>query len=364
MKALIALYQAAAREFLRDKVVILLTVLLPIILAAFFGMLFSGGAGKFHLDLGVAVEDKGPVGGELAKVFTGPALKETVTVHSGTRDELIAQLKQGKVAVVAVMPAELTANAGARQPTNVEVIWDKTRESAAAPGVAMVRQILQEAGLKLQGAAPLLVMQENVIETRSTAPVLLYVPGMMGLAILWLGIFTVAPPLVQMRESQVLRRLGATPLSRGTLLGAQIGWRLTTGLIQAALLIGYGIVVLHMHVDNWLLTVAADVLGTAVMISLGFLLAGLARSNESCVALGQMIQFPMMFLSGILFPIEMLPKFLLPVAKLMPLTYIGDALKQTMLGTAPLMPLWVDFAVMGGCLVLLSGLSVRFFRWE
>jgi len=72
----------------------------------------------------------------------------------------------------------------------------------------------------------------------------------------------------------------------------------------------------------------------------------------------------MMFLSGTLFPLDALPQFLRPVANAMPLTYLGDALKQTMLGAPALLPLWVDFAVLGGCLVVLAVLAVRFFRWE
>lgn len=366
MKALVALYKSAAREFLRDRVAVLLVVLLPLILAAFFGMLFGNAeGGNYHLDLGLAVLDNGPAGQEIAQAFSRPELAKTVTVHTGTRDELMAQLKQGKVAVVAVLPAELTANLAAKQPTGVEVIWDKTRETVAAPGVSIIRQMLQETNLVLSGAPALVTMQEHVIETKRIPSAQLYVPGMMALAILWMGIFTVAPPLVQMREAQVLRRLGATPLKRVTLLGAQISWRLTSGLIQAGLLVGYGVVVYRMRPDaGWLLMLAAEVLGAAVMIAIGFLLAGLSRSNESCIAFGQLVQFPMMFLSGILFPLEMLPKFLLPVAKAMPLTYFGDALKQTMLGAPALFPLWVDFAVLGGCLVLFSGLSVRFFRWE
>lgn len=193
----------------------------------------------------------------------------------------------------------------------------------------------------------------------------LYVPGMLTLAFLWLGIFGVAPPLVQMREQQILRRLGATPLKRSTLLGAQIGWRLTTGLIQAAVLVAFGMLAYGMKIaGSWALLLGAVVLGAAVLISMGFLLAGLARSNDSAVALGQAVQFPMMFLSGILFPLEMLPEFLTPVTRVMPLTYLGDALRQTMLAAPPLFPLWVDFAVLGGCLLLFSGLAVWFFRWE
>lgn len=263
-----------------------------------------------------------------------------------------------------VLPVDLTARVVARQPSTVAVYWDKTRESVAAPGVVLVRQIIAEANLKLSGAATLLVMQAEAVENRRIPLAQLYVPGMLSMAILWLGVFGVAPPLVQQREQQVLRRIGATPVSRLTFMGAQIAWRLTTGLMQGALLVGYGLVAYRMYVGSPLLTLAAVVLGSAVLIALGLLLAGIARSSESVVALGQVVQFPMMFLSGILFPIELLPDFLRPVANALPLTYLGDALRQTMLGAPALFPLWVDFAVLGGCLIVLSGLAVRFFRWE
>lgn len=193
-----------------------------------------------------------------------------------------------------------------------------------------------------------------------------YVPGMLGLGFLWLGVFGVAPPLVQMREQHVLRRLGATPLPRTTLLGAQVGWRLTTGLLQAALLTIFGLIAYGMRIPaaNWPLLVAAILLGGSVMITIGFLLAGLARGSESVVGLGQLVQFPMMFLSGTLFPLEMLPSFLRPVVHAMPLTYMVDAFRQLMVGGAALFPLWVDFAVLTGALLVLGALAVRFFRWE
>jgi ABC-2 type transport system permease protein len=71
-----------------------------------------------------------------------------------------------------------------------------------------------------------------------------------------------------------------------------------------------------------------------------------------------------MFLSGIFFPLEVLPDWLRNVATLMPLTYLGDALRQTMVGGAPFVPLPVDAAVLGGWLVVTLGISARFFRWQ
>ena len=76
------------------------------------------------------------------------------------------------------------------------------------------------------------------------------------------------------------------------------------------------------------------------------------------------VQFPMMFLSGTFFPIASMPDFLQPIARLIPLTYLADALRQVMVGGAAFAPLYVCAAVLarlaGGLLLVAS----RKFRWQ
>ena len=76
------------------------------------------------------------------------------------------------------------------------------------------------------------------------------------------------------------------------------------------------------------------------------------------------VQFPLMFLSGTFFPIEAMPDLLKGVARVMPLTYLSDALRQVMVGGTPFAPLWVCFAVLAAFLVGCFGIAARFFRWQ
>jgi ABC-2 type transport system permease protein len=48
----------------------------------------------------------------------------------------------------------------------------------------------------------------------------------------------------------------------------------------------------------------------------------------------------------------------------MPLTYLGDALRQVMVNGTPFSPLWICFAVLVGWLVVCFGVAARFFRWQ
>jgi ABC-2 type transport system permease protein len=76
------------------------------------------------------------------------------------------------------------------------------------------------------------------------------------------------------------------------------------------------------------------------------------------------VQMPLMFLSGIFFPFTFMPDFLQKIARLLPLTYLGDGLRQTMVNGTEVAPLALDVAILGGWLVVCLAVAARSFRWE
>jgi ABC-2 type transport system permease protein len=364
MKGIKALYLANAREFLRDRMTVFLVLLLPVALAVFFGLIF-GGSDNFTVHLGVVNEDMGPAGKEFLNSLETPEVTEALDLRTGTRPEMLEALSQGEVSVLVVLPRDLTAALAAGEPITVEVLYDSTQPTSSGVGLGLVRTMLNEANLALSGATRLLVMEEKSVQTEPLRTIDFYLPNMLGIALFWLGLFGTALPLVQQREGQVLRRLSVTPLTPSALLAAQVAWRVTVGLLQAVLFLAVGYVGFGVGIaGNKLLFVGAVAVGALVFVSLGCFLAGLASSSEGVSAVVQIVNFPMMMLSGSLFAVEMLPAFFKPVVSLMPLTYLSDALRQLMVGASPLHPLWLDFAVLGGWLVILLVLAARFWRWE
>ena len=159
------------------------------------------------------------------------------------------------------------------------------------------------------------------------------------MALMQLGIFA-AIPLVQQREKLILKRLGATPLPRWTLVGSNIIMRLLIAGAQTVLILGIGAAVFGVQiVGSWPMIAGFVVLGALAFTSIGYVIASFARTEEAANGMTSVVQFPLMFLSGIFFPIEFMPEWLRAVATFMPLTYLGDALRQTMVGGAPFAPL-------------------------
>ena len=362
MKAITALYLAQAREFLRSSSVFFVLIL-PVVFGAFFGLVFAGG-GSFTLQVGIANEDAGLTGEQFVRSVTPPETEDGIKVTTGTRQELLASLEKAELHIVLIVPENMTASLASGQPAAIEVYYDSSRQASSSIGLGIVRTLINETNLVMSDAPRLLTMSEKAVQSHPLRPVDFYMPGMLGVALLWLGVFGTAQPVISQRTTQVFRRIGITPISKTTMLTAEVSFRVTVGLLQALIFLLVGYFGFQVGVKDWLPFIGAVLLGTLVFVSMGYVIVGLARTAESGAAIGQLIQFPMMMLSGSIMSAELLPGFFQPIIAVMPLTYLSDLLRQTMVGMTPMYSMTVDFAVLGAWFVGLSLLAVRLWRWE
>ena len=133
---------------------------------------------------------------------------------------------------------------------------------------------------------------------------------MLGLSVMQVGIFA-AIPLVADREKLILKRLAATPLRRWQLVGSNVLMRLLIAMVQAIIIVAVGTMLFGVEiVGDLLLTAGFVVLGAVAFLSLGYVIASFAKTEDAANGMTSMIQFPMMFLSGAFFQIDQMPPFL------------------------------------------------------
>lgn len=126
-----------------------------------------------------------------------------------------------------------------------------------------------------------------------------------------------------------------------------------------------GILVYDLKISTSIFHVLVIVIpGSLTFISIGYMLISFVKTMEGGNGLIQVVQFPMMFLSGIFFPVEMLPDFLLPVLRILPLTYLGDALRMVITGFPGNYSLLTDMLVLLGYLVISTMITIKLWRWE
>ena len=242
------------------------------------------------------------------------------------------------------------------------VYTDPSQSSTASIVKGLVSGVLAQANLGNKPVAIMPVLQD--LKTQDLNAVSYLVPSILGMSLMQLGIFS-ALPLVADRQKLILKRLSATPLKRWQLIGSNIIMRLIVGLAQTAIIVGIGALVFDVKITGSLIAVAGiALLGAVTFISLGYVVASFAKTEDSANGMVSAIQFPLMFLSGTFFPIDVMPDALKGVARFLPLTYLSDAMRQVMVNGAAFAPLWVCVAVLAGWAVVCFGISARFFKWQ
>ena len=360
MRAFGKLLVANFKQFFRDRTAVFFTFAFPILFIFVFGVVFSGGEDVSY-NIGLVNNDNSAHGQEISQVLKEIPIFE---VSEGELNSKLEELKDGDLNAVVVIPADIEGTIAAGGAVTITVYHDPSQTALAQIVLPVLRESINEINRQLTQHPVLLTLSEESILSHNLRFIDYMVPGILAMSIMFAGLFGVVP-LVEWREKKILKRLGSTPLHRSTVIYSQIVFRLGLAALQAAILITIAYFAFNVQVvGSWFMLLGLVLLGTLTFISLGYFVTSRAKTVEGVMPLINLITFPMMFLSGIFFPVEVMPNFLRPVLEALPLTYLGDGLRQIMVDATPLHSLTTDIVVLGGWLIVCMVLAIRFFRWE
>jgi ABC-2 type transport system permease protein len=166
------------------------------------------------------------------------------------------------------------------------------------------------------------------------------------------------------REGGILKRLRATPLRPWTILTAHVLVKLifTAATLLLMLLAGRAYYPADLDIPVVSFTLALLV-STFSIMSMGFVIASLVPTARFAQPISGAIFYPMIALSGLFFPLALLPAWLQPIARLLPLTCVVSLLRGILRGDAWSAHL-TDLAALAVVFVVCTALSARVFRWE
>lgn len=171
---------------------------------------------------------------------------------------------------------------------------------------------------------------------------------------------------VEDREDGVLKRLRGTPLAPWRYLVSQTLVSVVLAAVAAVMLVVLGIAAFGLELEPRLLPAAALIvlLGTATLCLLGLATTVIIPGVEAASGVTNAVVFPLLFASGIFFPLEQMPGWLTRVAALFPLLPLGRALRATFDPGSGEVVAWTDLGLVA--LWALAGLllAARFFRWQ
>jgi len=245
---------------------------------------------------------------------------------------------------------------------------------AAAPWRRLLAQAAMELRLTLRNGEqllltlviPILLLLAGSRSDRlvgADRPIDTLAPGVLALAILSTSFTSLAIATAFERRYGVLKRLGATPLSRGGLLGGKVLAVVALQIVQFLVLGGVALALGWRPADGataWLWWLLLSVLGTVAFGGLGLLLAGTVRA-EATLALANLVYVLLLVGGGVLLPLDRYPESLRGVLAALPSGALGEGLRDTFMTGSPGTVVVVVLAAWAAVAAVAAG---RWFRWE
>jgi len=331
-----AIFQGRNREFLRDRATLAWNLLLPVVLM--FGLSFALGGDRNSYTVGVLQDSDTIV--EEQHPFLGMRYIKFVPVKD--KDDALLKVSRHQL--------DLLVEFG-----DAPRYWVNP-DSAKGHFVELA---LLQAGT----TAPPTIDKQQI-----TGEAIRYVdwvlPGILGMNMMFSCMFGVGYVVVRYRKNGFLKRLQATPLSSFEFITAQVASRMV--LIMSITVFVYAGT--HLFLDtrmdgNFFTLFLVAVVGAISMISLGLVISARVTSEELAGGLLNMINWPMMLLSGVWFSLEGAGELAQNVAKIFPLTHVLTSARAVMLDGASLADVAPSLLALTALSALFIGIGAKVFRW-
>ncbi len=360
-KRVLADFKVFGRSAFRSREGLFFTLIFPVILILLFGAIFSGGAAG-PTKVYVQNLDGGPVSQAFIKALNSTSAITLVPVAAG--QNFTAYLSAHSATDGVVIPAGFSEAYEMYQKVNVTVYGDPASTTSAIVS-GITNEVVNQfniAGLNATQVHSVGVTQ-RVAVSQSYKYIDFLVPGLIGFAVLTSPMFALVNLSSTYRRDKIFKQLSLTPLTKTEWLISKIAWYVGTTVISFFLLTLVGIYLFGAAITfNWGIGLFLFI-GPFMFVSLGMLVGTVSRTPESAAVVGNLVTFPMMFLSGTFFPVSEMPAYLQSIAHVLPLYYVIDGLSNVMI-YQNYYPALLDFAILVVISVIFFALAVRFFRWR
>ena len=348
----------------RDRAALFWTFFLPLVIMVIFGLLNFGELGK--VDLGIVDLAQNEAS---ARFINEAEDVQALRVSVGSEQDELTALSDGQRDVILILPQnfgpDVTAQGAVWEPVTVRALYHAGRRAESEVGLGILQSGIDELNFSLSGVDRLVTLEGEAVAARDLGYIDFLMPGVIGMAIMQLGLFSVAFSFVTMKREGVLRRLLATPLNPATLLTAQVVTRLIVVILQTMILAGVAVFLFGAEfAGNFFAVLLAAGLGGAVFLALGFAVSGWARTEQQAAPLANIVSLPMMFLSGVFFSRDVLPGVLQVVTDYLPLTFLVEAIRGMTVQGDSIIAQWPNFLGMAVWFVIAFIIANRTFRWE
>ena len=188
------------------------------------------------------------------------------------------------------------------------------------------------------------------------------VPAVLAMTVMMSCMMGMGQSIAGERETGELARLFMTPTSVATVVGGKIISKLIIETVRAMILLVAAFLLFGITIHgNVFLAIGLLVLGALCFVGFGMMISATASTQEDYTQMVMPLTMPMMFVSGVFYPIETMPWIFQKIAYLFPLTYLNDAMRGVMLKGSGIGDIWIDIVVLSAFLIVFFAVGVARF---
>jgi ABC-2 type transport system permease protein len=376
------------KELYRNRLGLVLLVLMPLFMMVMVGFIYpSSGSVANNLPVALVNEDAGFGNSTVASqtfIFGLQQINNRTSMlaltYASSASDIKDLVQKGDIEGGIIIPSNFTESILNQEQGTLIIVTDQSNPQVSATIQAVLSAVFDQMGTML---AQRNVQQLNpaVNASNSLAIVKPYdvqvegvvsgtpsyfdfiAPGIMAMTVM-MSVMTGLPVAIsQEKEVGTLDGMMVAPINRLSIIVGKTLGQTARGLLQGVIILVLAAVLFHVAIQGSILLVfALLLLGVFSFVGLGIVITSFAKDQETAQMMMMTLMFPMMFLSGVFFPIQQMPWYMQDISKLLPLTYASQALRKVMVLGAGIPDITTELTIMIVFGVIMTAIAVPVFR--
>jgi ABC-2 type transport system permease protein len=374
-------------ELFRNRLGLFMLVLMPIFMMGMVGFIFPSNNSLNHVPIGLVNQDAGlggsTIGSQVFLTVLNRINDQTGMMDISSATDLTAlkeSVQKGGLQGGIVIPSNFTQCILSGQQGALIIVTDNSNPQVSAAMQAALTAVFQQMGTML-AQQNVMVLNPALNATSALAIVQPYnikvegvvsghssyfdfvAPGIMAMTVM-MSVMTGLPAAIsQEKEVGTLDGMMVAPINRLSIIVGKTLAQTARGLLQGVLILILASLLFGVSIQgNIMLVFALLLLGVFSFVGLGVVLTSFAKDQETAMMVMMTLMFPMMFLSGVFFPVQQMPWYMQDISRALPLTYAADALRKVMVLGAGIPQITTELTVLIAFGVVMIAIAMPVFK--
>jgi len=327
-------------EFKRNRIALLFSLIFPILLIGMFGLIFQDSTSSINnVSVGMLNEDTGEYGNQIVAMIStiSPDPNSIRLIEVNMLSTVEEQILSAEITAAVIIPQNFSSSIHNQKQAKIIIVTDPSNptislaiaqffdEIIEVVSDQIAKEFLETGNLNINSEFvlnPIASQLESVVSGGGSTFDFV-APGFIALNVMASGLTALGVALARERESGTLDGILMSPISRTSIILGKTISHSIRNILQGGVTIIIAVLLFGITIRGNPILIA--------FLGFGIVATAVTKEQESAQLVLGLIQFPMMFLSGVLFPIEQMPSLLQTVSKILPLTYAVEALRKVMI---------------------------------